>query len=151
MTPTNLNYIPDDGYTEPGYIDPQPLLHGALRFSFRPMITEERAKLLAAVENMSGDAYDRMAADMMAKKLVEWDLVDAKGEPVPISARIVLRLKPALFNTLYKIMLGFDATDRDPDWQDETADLKAAEQYASALSEHGDMPGEVRAEGDAKN
>jgi len=145
----NLNYTPDDGYTEPGYIKPVIGLHGEFRFRFRPMLTEEYSHLIAASDEMSGQAYDRKAADMMLGKLTEWNLSDGKGVLVPITQKTILRLKVALFNKLYKIITGTDATDIDPLWSDDITDTKADEEYESALSDR--TPGEVREENDAKN
>ena len=38
------NMIPDDGYTEPGFITARPGLHGELRFTFRPILIQDQAK-----------------------------------------------------------------------------------------------------------
>ena len=39
------NYI-DDGYTQPGFIAPSPLVYESLRFIFRPVLVGERSQLI---------------------------------------------------------------------------------------------------------
>lgn len=144
-----LDYLPDDGYTEDAYIAAVPGIHGAFRFKYRPMLIEEQSALSFAGREMKPAAYDQKCGKEMAAKLVEWSLCDKRGEPVPVSVRAVLMLKPRLFNRLFAIVLGNDASDPDP-YAAHDGELTATEeQYESALS--GRTVGEVRQERDEKN
>lgn len=140
-----LNYIPDDGYTEKAYIGAKPGFYGEFRFEYRPMLIEERGPLFAAAGKMPSDAYSRKCAAEVAKKLRSWSLVDAKGQPVPVSAANILRLKPTLHDRLFEIVLGLATSDTDPQWDDDHKDAAAEAQYESALT--GKSPAEQLEEG----
>ncbi|HUT13889.1 MAG TPA: hypothetical protein VMY42_25595 [Thermoguttaceae bacterium] len=145
-----LNYVPGDGYTEPGFIQGIPGLHDVdLRFSYRPMLVEERARVLAAMEKMKPDMAEIRAAEEIALRLATWDMTDARGEPVGINAHIVRRIKPAMFNRLWGIVLGTEPSDIDPQWGEDTKTEVAGEQFEAAV---GPEPvGDVRARTDEKN
>lgn len=146
---TRLNFTPDDGYTEPGYIQPLPHVHGEFRFTFRPTLVEERSQAMEAAGQLKADACDRAAASQIVQKLVTWSLVDARQRPVPITAKNVLRLKGRLFDRLYGIILGTEASDTDPLWRDEDKREHEERRLESALT--GRPFGLVREEADEKN
>lgn len=117
-TPRHRNNIPRDGYTEPGYIAPEPQMYDLpLRFKFRPILPEERAEHLDAVEKITNGVKNQLACNaFVASRLVEWDDVNEKGEVNKIDAVNVGRLKPMLASRLYRIILGVEPCDCDPDW-----------------------------------
>lgn len=142
-TMRHLNYIPDDGYTEPGYIAGVPGLHPRpLRFTFRPPLPEERVEHAAALEQLKGVQEQLACHAFIAEKLKTWDHVDKDGKPIPVSAVNVGRMKPALVNLLYAIVAGYAASEIDPDWGEETKQEVVAVAYQSAKFDA--MPGEVR-------
>lgn len=143
------NYIPDDGYTEKGYVKTDPGLHDQFRFTFRPMLVEEQTKMFEASDKIDPVAYNGKAAEVMADKLVTWNLVDKTATPVAIKPENILRLKPRLFTRVYGIILGTQSTDIDPEWSGDERAEKAQQQYASALS--GNPPGAEHEVNDAKN
>jgi len=129
-----LNFIPDDGYTEQGFIKADHHLHGELRFKFRPVLVERRSQHLAKIEDVTGDEFDRVTAKIVNDHLKEWDLKDAKGEVVEITPKWLLRLKPQLFVRLHSIIIGTDTSDTDPKWKDDVKDEHTDQSLESALS-----------------
>jgi len=104
-------YIPD-GYTESGYIAGVPRLFLAVRFEFRPMLVEEKQQ--AAKDGEGGNVRKTMA-EWLARKITRWDLQDADGQTLPIDAKTILRLRPKLFDRLFDVVAGNEASDLDPD------------------------------------
>ncbi len=141
------NYF-HDGYSQDGYVAAVPLVHGALRFTYRPAMVEERSQLTDAARRLKSHLYDRHAATFTAQKIVAWDLTD-RGRDVPISAEALLRLQPDLFVKLHRIVAGWLASDVDPAWPSETRDAAVEVELAAALE--GRPVGEVQRERDEKN
>lgn len=112
-----LNFVPDDGYTESGFIKAIPGLHGELRFDFRPFLVEERSKLLRELENLAQEKQDAIVAKTFVERLKNWDLKDRDGNAVRVSLGAARRLKPQLFYRLWAILLGTEASDADPEWE----------------------------------
>ncbi|HEX4147206.1 MAG TPA: hypothetical protein VHY91_27160 [Pirellulales bacterium] len=138
-----------DGYTQSALIAAVPRLHGALRFTYRPALIEERSQLYDAAGRLNSHRFDCHVAQFLAEKIVDWDLVDARRQPVPLSAEALLRIQPELFIKLNRIILGTAASDVDPDWPAETRDRLLDEQAAAELA--GRTIGEIREENDEKN
>lgn len=127
-----LNFVPDDGYTEKGFIKATPGLHGDLRFEYRPFLVGPRSKLLRELESLAQEKQDAILAMTFVDRLTEWDLKDQEGNPVPVTLDKARRLKPSLFYRLWAILLGTDASDLDPEWDnEETADLLESEVEAN--------------------
>ncbi len=129
-----LSYVPDDGYTEEGFIKGSPGLHGDLRFEFRPFIAEARSKLLRTQQEMAEEKRDVSIAQALVEHLVSWDLRDAKGGQIKVTVDVARRLKPILFYRLWAILLGTEASDLDPEWDDDEATEQVAiEEIAQAM------------------
>lgn len=144
-----LNYIPDDGYSERGYIASFPGLYGEMRFRYRPMLTEVRQRIVANMKGMTPDQEVVRTCELMSAQLVEWDLKDPKGSPVPVSPQVTRRLKPSLLWKLWGIILGTEPSDHD-DKADEEEQREQARLVERAIE--GPAPiGTVREEADAKN
>lgn len=114
-----LNFVPDDGYTEKGFIKATPGLHGDLRFEYRPFLVEERSKLLRQLESLAQEKQDAIVAKTFSERITAWDLQDKDGKEIPVSMNVARRLKPSLFYRLWAIILGTDASDLDPEWSNE--------------------------------
>jgi hypothetical protein len=142
------NYF-HDGYSQSGYVAAVPLMHGSLRFTYRPAMVEERSQLTDAARQLKSHLYDRHAAVFTAQKIVLWDLTDQRGREVPISAAALLRMQPELFVKLHRIVMGWIASDVDPDWPQETQERALDLEIESALA--GRLVGEVCREHDEKN
>lgn len=146
-----LGTVPNDGYTEQGYIAARPGLHPAVRFRYRPSTQEEWAALQTEIAGAKKGQGVALNARYIARKLVAWDLKDDKGDLVPRSATQVARLKPALFEVLYGIVIGMIPSDRDPDEQktQEQGEQSTAELLAAFDAEQ--SVAEVRQANDEKN
>ena len=117
----------EDGYTESGYIAAVPQLHPALRFRFRPLLTEERTAFLKSIANTDRSQQDKKATALVKDRLQEWDLCGRDGAVVPLTADVIKRLKPRLFERLFGIVLGSDAPDEDPEANQEDRDQLSAD------------------------
>jgi hypothetical protein len=110
---------------------------------------EERSQLNEAARQLAPHLYDRHVAAFTADKLVAWNLTDGRHEPVPISAGALLRIHPDVFLKLNRIVLGWVASDADPEWSPENRQRAEEVQLAADLA--GRTVGAVREEQDAKN
>jgi hypothetical protein len=146
MNPSNYFH---DGYTQSGFIAELPLMHGSLRFTFRPALVEERSQLSDAAAALKSHLYDRQVAKFTAQKIVLWDLIDVEGREVAVSAEALLRLQPALFVKLHRIVLGWIPSDIDPTWPPESLDRALDDEIESVQT--GQSVGELREEHDVKN
>lgn len=128
------NNIPRDGYTEPGYLAPERhLFDWPLRFKFRPVLPEERAEHLEAIDKINSAVKNQLACNaFIASRLVEWDDRDEEGNVNPITPVTVGRLKPTLSNRLYEIILGVRPSDCDPEWSDAVKREQVDAEYQSA-------------------
>ncbi len=142
-----LSFVPDDGYTEKGFIKSIPGLHGDLRFEYRPFLVEERSKLLSGFDKLEQEKQDVIVARTFSERITAWDLQGKDGEEIPICLHIARRLKPALFYRLWAIILGTDASDLDPEWSsEEKTDLLESEIEANEGPAPIDVKREIAAE-----
>lgn len=108
----------EDGQTQHGYIAAAPGLYPAVRFQYRPLLISDRRALWTEQERR-GD-QDTPVMEALVKKVVSWDVKDGKG--VTLNAKdpaTYQRLKPKLFDRLFMIVLGNQASDPDPQAPDE--------------------------------
>jgi len=146
------SYYPNDGYTIPAFIDGIEGMYEPLRFTYRPVGLELQAQWDGKLEGLNGLAEIRKRAELLADRIVTWDLETgdgAKGAPVPKTAKTVTALQPSLFWKVWGIVTGRAATDIDPRWPDET--LAEEIDVQADASESGLRPGETRDARDAKN
>ena len=135
----------EPAYTEPAYIAETPRLHPALRFTFRPMLQEEWNALVSARAPASDRERERQVNKAIAERITAWDITTHTGEPWPITADNLRKLRPALYNRVLAIVTGTGAGDEDPE-------STLAEQSARQRLIEGDgTPGENREINDAKN
>ncbi len=106
-------FTPDDGYTEQGYIEAKPGLHGEFRFEYRPMLVEQRSRILRTMSEMKDEEQDVVIAKTMAERLVSWD------NPKPIAVERTRRIQPVVFYQVWAIILGTSPSAMDPRWDDE--------------------------------
>lgn len=140
----------NDGYTERGYIAGVPGLHGPLRFAYRPALLEEVTAYNRGADKLKDHELNKYAARWAAGRLQSWDLTDHKGNPIPIAADALLRLRsPRLFYRLVRIFLGDEASDIDPAWSAEEAEQERRDRVAAEAA--GQPLAEFRQERDRKN
>jgi hypothetical protein len=109
-------FIPD-GFTRRGYIKEEPRLYGALRFEYRPTRRLTREEHWRALEKVQSDPAkgERLACEFVVSRLAGWELKDATGSAVPLTADAMAHVEPILFERLYMIMLGKAVPDEDPE------------------------------------
>jgi len=149
MSDQRLNFVPNDGYTEPGYLAEVPGKSNAMRFTFRPLLAEEKRALLETMEKMKGGQEAVKVSEVLSDQVKSWDLADAKGAAVPINVTIMRRVKPSVLWALWGIVSGNDASDIDPQWDDSQKE-KSALENAVALTKP-EPYGESREGSDEKN
>lgn len=145
---TVSGYIPNDGYTESGYVAEVPRLHPAVRFKFRPALSEQRALYVEAADQYKASKLKTVEAALLAKLLVSWDLKDPAGNPAPLDEKGLARVKPLLFNRLFRVALGEEPSDDDP--QRTRADDGQGGDLLEAIRT-GRTPAAVAEDRDAKN
>lgn len=106
-------FIPD-GFTDSFYLDGIERLYPAVRGRFRPCTHEETGEYFAASRSLKPREQDRKAAQLVAQRIVDWNIVDPAGEPVAVAAENVLRLNRVLFSRLLAVVTGVEAPDEDP-------------------------------------
>lgn len=97
-------FIPD-GYTVTATVNARPGLHGALTFTHRPATLEERETEFAGRGSSARSAIESMAR-LLSRKIQSWSL-----EGIEITAGNLVRLKPALFDRLFAVVVGLTADD----------------------------------------
>jgi len=103
----------DDGVTCKGYIAAVPRLHGEVRFEYRPVLVSERSAWIAEMERTPN--RHKATAALLARKVVSWDVKDAKGELLPCNKPDShLRLVTRVFDRLLGIVTGQEPSDPDP-------------------------------------
>ncbi len=117
-----------DGFTRGGFIKEVDGLHGELRFTFRPMLPEERNAVRRLVGTEKGDKGDVILRTAIADHLVDWSAADDEGRSIKVGPEGVRRLPPSLYDRLYLIVSGMDASDPDPE---ATSEVETG--YAAAL------------------
>lgn len=149
MIMTPLAYVPDDGYTLSGFVNEVPFLHPRLRFSWRPMSTSEVALYAQRAERLDAPRTRQLGVATLAGKLVSWDLVDRKGQPVPLVVETLGRLNDRLFQRLFGIVFGQQPPDglEGQEKEDADSDFQAVLEAAAK----GQAPGPVQESQDRKN
>lgn len=135
-----------DGYTVDGYIAEVKRLHPHLRFTFRPMLIQERAVIIREIQKMDNPVKEETtAAQAISKRVTVWDLKDGGGKVVELTTSKILRAHPALFSRLFQIVLGTVESDEDPEIAEADRNEQADRDLKAALA--GDLPSEA----DVKN
>ena len=128
-----------DGYTRQGYIAERPRLHPALRFSYRPMLTENRYVILHQLDQIDADrkARARLEAETVMAYLVSWNLFGRQDEAIDVTVPNLLRVEPNLFLKLRNIVLGIEVGDEDPEWPEDQKSERHKASLAAALAGQG--------------
>lgn len=140
-----------DGSLEDGYIREFKTVHPACAFRYKPMLLEQRAKMVSECGKMrDASQAELLVASELSKRIKEWDLVDRDGKPVAIEGKTIAKLKFALFNRLAGIVLyGTEGSDDNPNKQVDERIFDAELAAISAVEERPE--GDVRQEANLKN
>lgn len=105
-----------DGYTRRCTL-PATEWYDEFRFSYRPMVQHERMLHRDRMEAIKGEAKAQLEAEnLMAERIVEWDLDDK------IDTENIRRLQPNLSGKIYQIIYGLEVPPGCDD--DDEADAK---------------------------
>ncbi|MFA5262241.1 MAG: hypothetical protein WC378_00340 [Opitutaceae bacterium] len=147
------NYIPNDGYTMPGFVEARPGLNEEVRFSYRPMTAVQQAGFNAGLANLvdtpRNPANFLKRSEVLFSRLVSWDVVDRNGDPVALDLDAVRHLSPEVFWKMYGIVSGTIPTDIDPNWSAETVAEEGG--LANQAIDENRLVGDVRDETNRKN
>lgn len=116
-----------DGYTRRAYIAAEPRLYPAVRFTYRPILTSDRAVVAAAVRGANPRRGEEIVAACIERYVDEWDIEKQSGNRrcrVELRASEILRLQPRLFVRMYRIVMGIEGGDADPDGDEPEATLE---------------------------
>ncbi len=148
----------EDGYEEKGYIAAEKNLYPALRFTFRPVLVQERNRHVADNAKLGDPAKGTLnTARLLALKVKGWDLKfpaksKRKGEVVPLNPDNILKMQPALYERFWMIVLGLAASDDDPEATIEQQEESLVDQLAAADADKGPSTiGAAREERNEKN
>lgn len=148
------NYIPaNDGYTLQGFVDAEPGMAEAVRFSYRPISAEKQASynaLLTSLKDTTNNpAVFRKRAEILKERLVSWDAKDNGGQLLPLTVASIRSLSPELFWRVFGIVYGTMATDIDPNWADDQQDEEC--KLATEADASNTEVGKAREASDSKN
>jgi hypothetical protein len=101
----------DDGYTETATIGGIDDASPAVRFRFRPATAGEFGEYAQRLEFANDVDANRLSAEFVAAKLVDWDLRDADGTRAVITAGKLMSLHPPLLLDLFRKVVGEVAND----------------------------------------
>lgn len=140
-----------DGLLEDGYIKEFKSVHPACTFRYKPMLLEQRAKMVSECSKIRDAAQaELLVASELSKRIKEWDLLDRDGKPVAIEGKTIAKLKFALFNRLAGIVLyGTEASDDNPNKQIDERIYDAELAAISAVEDR--LIGDVKQEAALKN
>lgn len=141
------NYI-SDGFTRPGYIAPVKDFCEGLRFSFRPALVDQR-NFISVVNREDLIEQTIRTRKILSTCITTWDLKDTSGKAVTVGMEALKNIMPYLYDRLANIVLGYTASDHDPDWDKSTDDKTVEESYESFMGKT--TVGEVREAADEKN
>jgi hypothetical protein len=146
------NISTQDGYTEDGYLSEVPGIHEALRFTYRPMLLEERDVIDGRRGQIDAFSFAQLCVKHIKMRLRTWDnkgAPDADGvrQVLPLTEENVRTLRPHLSDKLYLIVTGSRASDQDPEKPQPIASGEA--ELQRILS--GESPAQTREGTDAKN
>ena len=122
------HYIPD-GHTDTAFIKGVPNVFPDTSITYRPMLHEDRMALDAAI--IKGDPRQKSQAiiGQICSFVLSWDCVKPDGKTVELVPDEVRRLRNALIERIYDIILGWSGGDVKPNSKivksDSEAELEA--------------------------
>ena len=105
-------YIPD-GYTEDGFIAEFKGVHESVQFKFRPVLPEAVRALMHNFYDKTAKVQSDIVNETLNRQLVEWDLCDHKGGPLPVSIEVLCHIKKPLKDRLFNIVTCYEGSDDD--------------------------------------
>lgn len=103
-----------DGYTRDGFIDAVENDPDSLRFQYRPMLPEDVDALLSESRVMPARQATKLLAAAVAERLVSWDAIAPDDTTATIDVEHVRSLPWRIFQRLYNVVAGLQASDPLP-------------------------------------
>lgn len=107
------SFIPDH-YTEDGYIAEFPGVHGALRFRYRRALGWQCAEARRTAASLKPREAEAHWAKFLKGQLVDWELQTPDGKPVDLTEPNILRMNPALSESVLGVVMSVRSSDPDP-------------------------------------
>lgn len=106
--------LDNDGYTLSAYIKGVPRLHPDVRFRYRPTEHLERVRTEKEIANCGNDteAKEMLLAEVIAKKIVSWDV---KGAQPNVATILRIRSKVFIDRLANIVYFGIEGGDTDPE------------------------------------
>ena len=101
----------DDGYTREGRIE---AAHGRwpeINFAYRPADASQVVEQIMRGKHLDDLKWHQHIAERLAGNLVSWDVKNAKGESVEITAANLMRLVHPVLMKIYGIVSGAESSD----------------------------------------
>ena len=110
-------------------------MYPSVRFTYRPMLPQDRlvvARHMADSNDPRKEETD--AAATIKAQVIDWNVRDREGKTVPLEVSHVLRLQPLLLERLFRIVMGEEAPDEDPQTSDQERNMASELDYQAALA-----------------
>lgn len=108
--------VDDDGYSLTRYIQAEPRMYEAARFTFRPVTPLRRARLVMRKEGLPVDALLIALCDAVAQRIISWNCKDQRGNVLGVTSESVQILHPVLQQRLFNIIIySSEGGDLDPE------------------------------------
>ena len=140
--------IIEDGYTEAGYIKESKGLYPELRFAYRPMLHAERDAIASQIGTKTPEQVSAIFVAAARHRIISWT-AKHNGQPVEINDENIRRLRPSLFDRLYNVIAGAQASDPDPKATPDARQGEADAALEAAIT--GQMIGAVKEAAAEKN
>lgn len=97
--------VRDDGFTRDVFIREIKGLYPDVKFAYRPTTLKQRSDFWDWNDSLKRTHQkDSAAAEMMANKIVSWDIVDHEGKDVSVTKENILKIHPDLFVRMKNII-----------------------------------------------
>lgn len=94
-----------DGYDKEATIPAVAGRWSAVRIRYRPMSADEESLALVGLRLAPQQSMVRNYAEVLAQKILDWDIKDRDGKKIPVTADNICGLAPAFYDALKTIVV----------------------------------------------
>ena len=94
-----------DGYTRDATIPAAAGRWSAVQIRYRPMSADEESQALVGLRLAPQQSMVRNYAEVLATKIIDWDIKDLDGKKLPVTADNICGLAPAFYDALKAIVV----------------------------------------------
>lgn len=102
-----------DGYTLTATIPAAPGHWSEVQIRYRPMSADDESEIWAKVRAFPLEPKSKFEADVMARKILGWDIKDRTGQKLSITAANIGRLSPQFFDVLKSYVDGTNTGEQE--------------------------------------